>query len=386
MRFTTGILFLLLFTLLLLISTTENVLSLDWLVDKVPFETTLKKTNRGTLVLSNALVSREFLLEPDFATIDFRDNHTTKSSLLRCVKPEAIITLDGIEYPIGGVLSNAHCAYFNRTLFWTNKTKDPMAFHFKSYDVLQPQAPFKYTPKRHAPSDIVWPPKGIHLKVYFQAPWYAPMPHQYVIVSVNYEMYDGIPLIVKWLEVIDVEQAGDVDLSFISVELLAVNLPWSPMGHYWLYAETNQPGGHGTNVLWNWDTELWTVPGSLPVLLNCTYETDHPIIIPLKGRITSFRVHELVIASSDPERVGLSKHRLVRLLAPHTQENPIFFHMIDSSSPAFRKAIDQLAEVGFEMLIYSFWSGFNMESDDEKYIEEISGKLESQFLTEFNNV
>jgi len=68
----------------------------DWLVDKITDPTTVTRTAKGTLLLSNTLISREFLIEPDFATIDFRDLHTTNSSILRCVKPEAVITLDGI--------------------------------------------------------------------------------------------------------------------------------------------------------------------------------------------------------------------------------------------------------------------------------------------------
>jgi hypothetical protein len=198
----------------------------DWLVDRIDDETTLTKTALGTLLLSNSLISREFLLEPDFATIDFRDLHTTNSSILRCVKPEAVITLDGIEYNIGGVIPNVHCAYFNRTAFWTNKALDSTAFHFSSYELSKPVAPFAYKPNRYAPADIQWPPKGLHLSVYFKAPFYAPLSHKYVTVIVNYEMYDGIPLLVKWLDVIDVSSKGDIDLSFNSIELLAVNQPW----------------------------------------------------------------------------------------------------------------------------------------------------------------
>jgi hypothetical protein len=48
-----------------------------------------------------------------------------------------------------------------------------------------------------------------------------------------------------------------------------------------------------------------------------------------------------VIGSSDPERVGLAKRRMIRLLAPQVQENPIYFHMTDSSSEAFRRTVDQ---------------------------------------------
>ncbi|CAF0914742.1 unnamed protein product [Rotaria sordida] len=351
------------------------VSSRDWLIDKITDVTTLRITPLGTLLLSNTLISREFLLDPDFATIDFRDLHTTNSSLLRCVKPEAIITLDGIKYNIGGIMPNTQCAYFNRTEFWRTKTLDTTAFHFSTYEVGIPKAPFKYTPKRSAPADIQWPPKGIHLSIYFKAPYYAPLAHKYVTVVVNYEMYDGIPLIAKWLDIIDISGRGDIDLSINSVELLAVNQPWSPFGHSWLYIEDDQPPGHGTNVLWTYDVEVNTIPGSFPPLVNCTYQTDHEIVVPLVTQLTSFRVHELVVGSSDEERSALSKHRLIRLLAPHTQENPIFFHMINASSSAVRAVIDQMAEVGFEMLIYSFGSGFDMESDDEKYIEQITSDI-----------
>ncbi len=198
----------------------------DWLVDKITDPTTLTKTPTGTLLLSNTLISREFLLDPDFATIDFRDLHTTNSSLLRCVKPEAIITLDGIQYNIGGVIPNTQCAYFNRTEFWKNKAFDTQAFHFSTYEVSTPTAPFSYTPKRFAPADIQWPPKGVHLSVYFKAPSNASVSHRNVTVVVHYEMYDGIPLMSKWLDVIDTSGRGDIDLSFNSIEILAVNQPW----------------------------------------------------------------------------------------------------------------------------------------------------------------
>jgi hypothetical protein len=202
----------------------------DWLVDKITDATTLTKTPSGTLLLSNTLISREFLIDPDFATIDFRDLHTTNSSLLRCVKPEAIITLDSISYNIGGVIPNTQCAYFNRTEFSRNKALDTQAFHYSTYEVGTPTAPFSYTPKRFAPADIQWPPKGVHLTVYFKPPSNASVAHRNVTVIVHYEMYDGIPLIAKWLDVIDTSGRGDIDLSFNSVEILAVNQPWYVYG------------------------------------------------------------------------------------------------------------------------------------------------------------
>ena len=51
------------------------------------------------------------------------------------------------------------------------------------------------------------------------------------------------------------------------------------------------------------------------------------------------------------------------LVCPHTVftflQSTIWFFVL-----TFRKTVDQLAEVGFEMIFYSFGSGFNLEADD----------------------
>ena len=39
-------------------------------------------------------------------------------------------------------------------------------------------------------------------------------------------MYDGILLIEKWLDVIDTNGRGDINLTFNSIEILAVNQLW----------------------------------------------------------------------------------------------------------------------------------------------------------------
>ena len=62
---------------------------------------------------------------------------------------------------------------------------------------------------------------------------------------------------------------------------------------------------------------------------------------------------------------------MMRTLAPWVLENPIFFHMTNSSTTAVKAVIDQMAEVGFEMMIYSFGSGFDMESSDLSYLNQI---------------
>ena len=83
----------------------------------------------------------------------------------------------------------------------------------------------------------------------------------------------------------------------------------------------------------------------------------------------------LATDSSNLERHTLMRHRLTRTLAPHTTENPIFFHATDVSEEGFRRAVDQMASVGFEMLIFSFGSGFNLESTDPLYWAEVKGSI-----------
>ena len=59
------------------------------------------------------------------------------------------------------------------------------------------------------------------------------------------------------------------------------------------------------------------------------------------SQFDSFRVFELVTDSTDRERVDLSRHRLTRLLAPQTQENPIFFHATDYTTQGFKIAVQK---------------------------------------------
>lgn len=93
------------------------------------------------------------------------------------------------------------------------------------------------------------------------------------------------------------------------------------------------------------------------------------------SNFSSFHVLELVTDSVDPERVGLSRHRMTRLLVPQTQENPIFMHGTKADPAEFRQEIDQIVEVGFEMFLYSFGSGFHLESWNPKYLAQIKSDI-----------
>jgi hypothetical protein len=67
---------------------------------------------------------------------------------------------------------------------------------------------------------------------------------------------------------------------------------------------------------------------------------------------------------------------MYRTLTPQATENPIFMHLRNSDSASIRRAVDQCAAVGFEMVILTFWSGFNMESEDPADIARIEADFD----------
>lgn len=76
------------------------------------------------------------------------------------------------------------------------------------------------------------------------------------------------------------------------------------------------------------------------------------------------------------ERKGLARRKLLRLLAPQTQESPIFFHLTSSDQTVFDSAIEQMAATGFDMVIFSFGSGFDLESNDPAYFSKVKANVD----------
>ncbi|MFO1053007.1 MAG: hypothetical protein U1F36_12405 [Planctomycetota bacterium] len=200
-------------------------------------------------------------------------------------------------------------------------------------------------------------------------------------VTVHYDLYDGIPVFAKWLEVHnDTDHAIRVD-RFASETLAVVEhanfvetrdgapLP-TPQN---LHVETDFAFG-GFNfenanrhvVHWREDPRFTTQVNYLmkmPCLLVVEPPEGPAQSIAPGAHFTSFHTFELAHDSLDRERMGLGLRRMYRTIAPWVTENPLMMHMRDARPDRVRAAIDQCADVGFEMLILSFGSGFDMEDD-----------------------
>ena len=348
------------------------------------------------LTLTNGQISRTFTTLPSFGTVSFRSESKGRS-ILRTILPEGFVTLDGFEYPIGGLEIKGHRSYLNSSEQILNVL--PFSFQYVGYIKASPKAPYHWEPGlRHSPSDVKWPPEGLTLMLNFIPPKEVNRPsHSNIVVSVNYEMYVGVPILAKWMTVVNTG-TKPVTVNKVVIEYLGTQKPYAPLSFSpmaqpwehdtsaltasWLYVEANVP--HGASINWEMDPSIVFSPGSDQPVLNCSYSVGPGVVLQStssrKSRVVlqqfdTYRVLELVADSYDRERVALSRHRMIRLLAPQTQENPIFFHGTNSSSTGFKMSVDQMAQVGFEMYIYSFGSGFALEDLNKSNIDQIAGDI-----------
>ena len=84
------------------------------------------------------------------------------------------------------------------------------------------------------------------------------------MVVIHWEMYDGIPLMAKWVTVSGLPEVQDkLEMFVLSVEYLAVNWQWAaaPNGYGWMHVENDVPH---TNVIWSTDPS-GQLPGGFQV-------------------------------------------------------------------------------------------------------------------------
>ncbi len=210
-----------------------------------------------------------------------------------------------------------------------------------------------------------------------------------VRVQVHYELYDGLPLLAKWLTVHN-QSSEPVRLDSFVVEQLAVVEPESivdgnPQNFRGEFRDLEAFSDYafGGNMTGNadapgvrWKTDpLYTTQvhylRETPCLLEGAPPLGPAVDVPPGKTFESFRVFELLHDSTCRERRGLAVRRAYRALAPWVQENPVLMHVRSARPDAVKLAIDQCADVGFEMVIMTFGSGFNVENESPDYLAQI---------------
>lgn len=356
----------------------------DWLIDQSPFMARVGRLDDQQIALDNGLVRRVFRISPNAATVAL-DNLITGESLLRGVKPEAIVTIDNQHYEIGGLKGQPNYAYL--TPEWLESmSSDPAAFQLVDFEVGLPEERFQWLRQRHHASNSAWPPAGVYLRLDFQHPQH--LPQDAVTVSIHYELYDGIPLFSKWMTIHN-QGSRPVTVNRFTSEQLAIveDVSWVETRDgvdipppSCLHVETdfafggfNSQNANRHIVHWRTDPQYDTQVNYLkktPCLLEVSpsYGPEQSIV---PGSIfTSCRAFELIFDSTDRERRGLAQRRMYRCVAPWITENPLMHHLRVADPQTTRQAIDQAAEVGFEMIILSFGSGFDMDNEDTAFLAQ----------------
>jgi hypothetical protein len=353
----------------------------DWLVQPVERKSGVYRGSHANEVLmTNGLISRTWRMAPNGATVAL-DNLRCGQAMLRGVKPELRLQLDGKDYDVGGLRGQPDYAYLRPE--WLDGMKsDPAAFQLTSFEVGKTAPRFDWKRRRHC-EDLPWPPPGVSLTLRFSPPVDAKLGG--LTVAVHYEMYDGIPLIAKWFTL---ENAGarPVRLNRFTSEVLAVveyesavdaRTQWAPPN---LHVESdfafNGMDSTTANRVVHWvsDPEYATQVNferKTPCQLECRPPLGPDVTIEPGKSFESFRVFELLHDGSDRERNGLAIRRMFRTLAPWITENPIMMHVSGSDPASVKLAVDQCADVGFEMVIMTFGSGFNLESEEPAYLKQI---------------
>ncbi|MCD8534216.1 MAG: alpha-galactosidase [Verrucomicrobia bacterium] len=355
----------------------------DWLINPDYFRATVTIHPDGrSIVLDNGLIRRTLHRGTWSGTAEFY-SHMTQEHLLRAVEPEAILTIDGVIHTIGGIKSQTNRAYLLPESFEDFQSPES-AWILSSAEVVPTVERFPWKKTRHTAPVVHWPPMGSGLKTI----WTSPDPaHKHIRVEVRYEIYDGIPSLMKWV-VLHNDGDSPINLDHIIVEKLSVvpyedlvefrNIPLTPPQS--IHVETDyafqgmsyKNSAHHS-VHWIPDPTFSTQVNYLmqtPCLLEVRPKRGPDQTLPPQSSWTSFRVFELAQDSTDRERRGLAHRQFYRRMAPWVTENPLILHVVSVDQNTVHRAIDQAAECGFEMVSLSFGSGLNMEDDSPENLEK----------------
>lgn len=349
----------------------------DWLLKRDWARARVEKAREGKeLVLTNGLVSRSFRISPQLATVAY-DNLMTGASLLRAVSNEGLVKINGREYPLGGVDGQFEYAYTQQD--WVDKfipAKD--SFVVEDFEISELTPRINWAKSRWAGNGS----KAASGKVLTFTLRHPSSALAGIAVKIHYALYDGIPALSKWMEVTN-DSPAEVTLNEFKLEQLAMVEPDSPVELEKGDSRFLKPNIHiesdwafrgfterEADVTEHWvEDSRYTSQCNYPLVTPCMLEVKLPMGpetgIPAGGTFSSFRVWEMPFDSDDRDRKGRFIKQLYRTISPWLTENPIFMHCTSSDDKVVKTAIDQCAEVGYEMVILSFGCGLNMEDESE---------------------
>ena len=342
----------------------------DWLI-KPTAQKAVISIQKNKLTLDNGLVRRVFLLDPNASCISYI-NLSNGQELLRSIEPEARLVLNGNSYNVGGLSGQKEKAYL-RLEVENNLQKKDSDFVFTNYRIsdIKPFINWKPTTWLTNPNQ----PTGKTVTLEFISNLPA---LKNILVQVHYELYDGLPLITKWVSVenksnttIKMNRVVNEVLGLVEEESAVVGKPEEMKKQHGIYFETNYAFNNAMRYDISDQTTHWKTDLSYTSQVNYNFETPCLLeIYPEKAPgialapnevFKSVRTNELLMDSYDRQRRGLILKKMYRTIAPWTTQNPIFMHLVSKNDQEVKNAIDQCVATGYEAVILSFGSHLEME-------------------------
>lgn len=353
---------------------TEAAATSDWLITPIKSKADIYTSpDKKSIILYNGLVRRSFRISPNVACIDYT-NLTNDNQLLRAVKPEAKIKIDGKEYAVGGLIGQKENAYLLPE--WVDKMqvgKDDFLFVDYTISEIKPYINWKST--NWATNKKQATGKQLVFEYAASVPGLKGLK-----VKVNYELYDGLPLINKSVTIengssktFKLDRVVNEIIGMVEEQSAVEGDPEKMRRQHGFYIETNYAFNNSMSYELSDQTTHWKKDSlytsqvhyqyKTPCLLEVYPEKAPGIDLKPGETFNSVRSNELLIDTYDRQRRGLMIKKMYRTIAPWTTENPIFMHLVSQNDEQVRAAIDQCAETGYEALILSFGSHLNMELD-----------------------
>jgi len=344
----------------------------DWLISSAGYKANIYQSKDGKdIVLYNGLLKRAFRISPNVVCTDYQ-NVTNGRQLLRAVKAEARLIINGHDYNVGGLYGQKENAYL------LPKQVDQMSAHANDFQFVG-YAITPITPYLNWKTRFWMPPvkaaSGKKISFLYRA---GAAELQGLEVRIDYELFDGIPLIIKSLSIenksantFKINRVVNEILGMVEEESAVVGKPDDMKKNQGIYLETNYAFNNAMRYALSDQVTHWKTDSNYTSQVN--YDLQTPCLLEIypeqgpgiglkPGEVfNSVRTSELLMDSYDRERRGLEVRKMYSVIAPWTTANPIFMHLVSRNDEDVRRAVDQCAATGYEAVILSFGSHLDME-------------------------
>lgn len=300
-----------------------------WVLDGSANHAKIEKTENG-FVFSNGLVRRE-IEKAGCQTVSFEN---LQNGVQLIAEPYA-----DFEISVNG------------------KTQSAAVFKFEKAEEVPCLERVAFRKTETMTAGGVYPPPGKAVLLHYSA---EGLPS----VTVRYEIYDGMPVMMKRLTVHNGGKTA-VTIGNMAVDVLKIT-----ENRDTLFVDSDYDS---TTDFLGLDLEKYAKHYA-------RYRYDTLEVAPLQRMnvklqpgesLDSIVSYELLFGTEYYEQRLIEVKEMYRRIAPWCTDNVSFFHLISNSPRTIRKVVDQCKEIGIEMIIQSFGSGVNMESGNERYLERI---------------